>query len=125
MQKAQKLTDPSGNYKEDSISDELFRRFEKENIQSVGTDECRIQIQELEAQLECIDDIDVEVIRRFKMHKKNVADLEQEIERMVDEAVAEKLAPLMMMSTLWGQGLIMWTRLQRFWLHKGEGVMRA
>ena len=82
LQKAQKLTDPSGNYKEDSISDELFRRFEKDNIQSVGTDECRIQIQELEAQLECIDDIDVEVIRRFKMHKKNVADLEQEIERI-------------------------------------------
>ena len=32
LQKAQKITDPFGNYKENSISDELFSRFEKENI---------------------------------------------------------------------------------------------
>ena len=82
LEKAQRMTDPTGRYKYDTINRELLSRFEEDNILNVGTDECRIQIQELEAQLECIDDIDVAVIRKFKMHKQNVKDLEQETERM-------------------------------------------
>ena len=82
LEKAQKMTDPTGRYKYETINRELHSRFEEDNILNVGTDECRIQIQELEAQLECIDDIDVAVIRKFKMHKQNVKDLEQETERM-------------------------------------------
>ena len=82
LQKAQRITDPTGRFKGESVSEELKRQFQEEKIQDIGTDECHIQIQQLEAQLECIDDIDAEVIRKFKSHKKNVEDLEQEIERI-------------------------------------------
>merc|ERR1712079_847923 len=82
LQKAQRITDPTGRYRGETASQELVRQFEEEKIQGIGTDECHIQIQQLEAQLDCIDDIDVEVIRRFKTYKQNVEDLEQEIERI-------------------------------------------
>lgn len=80
LKNAQKITDPSGRFKGDEPPSELQRRFRTEGMENIGTDECRIRMQELESQLECIDDVDPEVIRRFKMHKKNVDDLEQEIE---------------------------------------------
>ena len=82
LRNAQKLTDPSGKFKGDEPPRELQRQFQAEKIEAIGTDECRIRMQELEAQLECIDDVDPEVIRRFKLYRKNVEDLEQEIERM-------------------------------------------
>ena len=80
LQKAQRITDPTGRYRGENASQELLRQFEEEKIQGIGTDECHIQIQQLEAQLDCIDGIDVEVIRRFKTYKQNVEDLEQEID---------------------------------------------
>ena len=82
LKNAQKITDPTGRFKGDEPPQDLARDFRAENIQNIGTDECKIRVQELEAQLECIDDVDPEVIRRFKQHRKNVEDLEQEIDRM-------------------------------------------
>ena len=90
LRNAQKITDPTGRYKGDEPPNSLVRSFQAENIQNIGTDECRIRMQELESQLECLDDVDPEVIRRFKLHRKNVEDIEQEIERMQVEMEKRK-----------------------------------
>ena len=90
LSNAQKLTDPSGRFKGDEPPRDLQRQFQTEGVEGIGSDECRIRIHELEGQLQCIDDVDPGIIRRFKAYKNNVAELEKDIDRMDREMATRR-----------------------------------
>ena len=90
LRNAQSITDPTGKFKGDEPPKELKQKFIKDDIENIGTDECKIRIRELEAQLQCIDDVDPEVIRKFKRYRQNVEDIEGQIERMQTEMEKRK-----------------------------------
>ena len=90
LRNAQSITDPTGRLKGDEPPKDLVAKFQTEGIENIGTDECKIRMHDYESQLDCLEDVDPEVIRRFKQYRKNVDDIEQEIERMTVEMEKRK-----------------------------------
>ena len=80
LEKAQYATDPSGGFKGDFAPESLVDQFVAQGLDRIGCDECKIQIQELDARLQCMEDVDPDLVKEYKALKKEMADLEQELE---------------------------------------------
>ena len=78
---AQNASDPSGKFRGDTPPATLQEAFQKNDMEEISGDECRIRIQTFEVELQCMEDVDPALVREYKTLVKDIEDLEVEIER--------------------------------------------